>query len=263
MLQLYHAGPSVSAIKVRLALHEKKLTWESKLLNVHHGDQFTAAYRKLNPNAVVPTLVHDGRPIIESTVITEYLEDSFPEAALMPAAAHERASARLWMKKVDDYLHAACGALTFAIAFRPRLLERNHEELEARFAKIPDPNLRQRQRESVLLGLGAPQIAPALRNYGKFIGEMEETLAQSPYLAGANYSLADVAATPYVNRAVMLNIDGVVIDNKPRVTAWFERIKARPSFAGAITDWMSEDDRNSFCGAGEESVKQLRVAMRT
>jgi len=258
MLRLYHAGPSVSAIKVRLALHEKNLPWSSELLNVHHGDQFTAAYRRLNPNGVVPTLVHDDRPIVESTVILEYLEDSFPQPALMPAGAHERAAARLWMKKIDDYLHAACGALTFAIAFRPQLLKKSREELEARFAAVPDPNLRQRQRESVLLGFEAPQIAPALRNYGKFIDDMEATLVRSPYLAGDSYSLADVAATPYVNRAAMLTIDAIVLDNRPLVAAWFERIRARPSFTAAITDWMSEDDRDNFRIPRDETVQQLR-----
>ena len=258
MLRLYHAGPSVTSIKVRLVLHEKNLSWDSELLHVHHGDQFTAEYRRLNPNGVVPTLVHDGRPIVESTVIIEYLEDSFPQPALMPAGPYERAAARLWMKKVDDYLHAACGALTFAIAFRPQLLKQSRDELEARFAAVPDPNLRQRQRESVLLGFDAPQIAPALRNYGKFIAEMEETLAHSPYLAGDNYSLADVAATPYVNRAAMLTIDTIVLDNKPFVTAWLERIRARPSFASAITGWMSKDDLDNFRIPRDETVRQLR-----
>jgi len=122
MLTLYHAGPSVSAIKVRLVLHEKNLPWESKLVQVHRGDQFSAEYRKLNPNAVVPTLFHDGRPIIESTVIIEYLEDVVPAPPLLPRDPYQKAMARLWMKKVDDYLHAACNALTFAIAFRPILL---------------------------------------------------------------------------------------------------------------------------------------------
>lgn len=263
MLCLYHAGPSVSAIKVRLVLHEKNLPWESKLVHVHRGEQFTAEYRKLNPNAVVPTLVHDGRPIIESTVIIEYLEDAYPTPSLLPRDPYQKAMARLWMKKVDDYLHAACNALTFAIAFRPILLrKKTREELEVRFAAVPDPNMRERQRQAVLLGLEAPQVGAALRNYDKFIGEMEEALAQSPYLAGDSYSLVDVAATPYVNRATMLALDGALLNERPRVLRWFERIRERPSFQSAIESHMTEGDREYFRVSREEVEAGVRKILR-
>lgn len=264
MLCLYHAGPSVSAIKVRVALHEKNLPWESKLVHVHRGEQFTAEYRKLNPNAVVPTLVHDRQPIIESTIIIEYLEDAFPAPPLLPSDPYQRAMARLWMKKVDDYLHAACNALTFAIAFRPILLRKNtSEQLEARFAAVPDPNMRERQRQAVLLGLEAPPVGAALRNYDKFIGEMEEALAQSPYLAGDGYSLADVAATPYVNRTTMLALDGILFDGRPLVANWFKRVKNRPSFQAAIDDHMTEADREYFRVAREETAAKARDILQT
>ncbi len=117
-------------------------------------------------------------------MIIEYLEETFPTTALMPRDPYRRALARLWMKKIDDYVHAACGALTFAIAFRPVLLRKTSEELEARFAAIPDLHTRERHRSSVMLGLDAPQSTIALQNYDKFIGEMEQTLSQSQYLAG-------------------------------------------------------------------------------
>ena len=66
MLTLYHGRTSVCSLKTRLALAEKGVGFESKLLTLR-GDQFDPAYMQLNPNAVVPTLVHDGRVIIEST----------------------------------------------------------------------------------------------------------------------------------------------------------------------------------------------------
>ena len=263
MLTLYHAGPSVSAIKVRLVLHEKNLPWDGKLVNVHRGEQFSAEYRKLNPNSVVPTLVHDERPLIESTVIVEYLEDVFPAPPLLPRDPYQRATARLWMKKVDDYLHAACNALTFAIAFRPILMRKNtREQLETRFAAIPDPNMRERQRQSVLLGMEAPQVGAALRNYDKFIAEMEEALARSSYLAGDGYSLADIAATPYVNRVTMLALDGALLNERPRVVAWFERIRKRPSFQAAIESHMTERDRDYFRVPREETEANVCKMLR-
>ena len=65
MLYLYHGTTSVCAIKVRLTLAEKALPWEGEVLWLQRGDQYRPEYLKLNPNAVVPTLVHDDKVIIE------------------------------------------------------------------------------------------------------------------------------------------------------------------------------------------------------
>jgi hypothetical protein len=63
MLELYNNTNSVCAQKVRLALTEKDLQAKEHMLKLQ-GDQFDPAYLKLNPNGVVPTLVHDGQPTL-------------------------------------------------------------------------------------------------------------------------------------------------------------------------------------------------------
>src|SRR5579875_2563430 len=80
VLELYHATNSVCAQKVRLALAEKRLSAKEHLLTLN-GDQYDPAYLKLNPNGVVPTLVHDGHVVTESTIILYYLDDAFPETS--------------------------------------------------------------------------------------------------------------------------------------------------------------------------------------
>ena len=77
MLEHYHNINSVCAQKVRIALIEKGLDVKEHLLTLR-GDQFDPAYLKLNPNGVVPTLVHDGNTIIESSLILYYLDEAFP-----------------------------------------------------------------------------------------------------------------------------------------------------------------------------------------
>ena len=90
MLELYHSVNSVCAQKVRIALAEKGLEYREHLMTLR-GDQFDPAYMKLNPSAVVPTLVHDGRPVIESSVILYYIDEAFPNPpSLMPADPHQR-----------------------------------------------------------------------------------------------------------------------------------------------------------------------------
>jgi len=261
MLYLYHGTTSVCAIKARLALHEKGLEWDGEILDLHRGDQHRPEYLQLNPNGVVPTLVHDGRVIIESTLIIEYLDETFPDPPLMPSDPFQRAQVRLWMKKIDDYLHAACSTVTFAIAFRQGLLKRTPEELEARFKSIPDPAYRERQRLSVTQGIAAPHVAPAVKNYDKYIGEMEAALSRSSYLVGESYTLADLAATSYVNRAEMVAMDGLW-SNRPHVAHWLGRIRARPSYDRAITDYFTDADKERFKFPREEISHKVREILQ-
>jgi len=81
MLELYHSINSVCAQKIRLALNEKKPACTEHLMKLN-GDQFDPAYLKLNPNGVVPTLIHDGQAITESAVILYYLDEVFPNPSL-------------------------------------------------------------------------------------------------------------------------------------------------------------------------------------
>jgi glutathione S-transferase len=259
MLYLYHGTTSVCSVKARLALDEKGLPWEGEILNLQRGDQHRPDYVKLNPNHVVPTLVHDGKVVIESTLIMEYLEDAFPAARLMPADPYQRAVARMWMRKVDD-LHPACSTVTFAVAFRPGFLKLSPQQLEERFNSMPDPAYRERQRLSILHGLDAPHVAPAVHQHDKFFAEMDAALARSPYLAGDAYTLADAAATPYVNRARMLKMDGLWTGGRrPHLAAWFGRIQERPTFARSVMDWIGPEDRERFAVVGDNVWPKVRA----
>src|SRR4026207_1645511 len=106
MLELYPGPPSVCAQKVRLTLAEKGLEWQSHLLELN-GDHLTLEYLKINPNGVVPTLVHDGTIIVESTVIIHYLDDLFPDPPLMPRPPLDRTRAHLFNKLLVEYIHPA------------------------------------------------------------------------------------------------------------------------------------------------------------
>jgi len=114
MLDLYHHGSSVCAAKVRFALGEKGLAWQGHYLDILRGDQFAPDYLKLNSKAVVPTLVHNGRVIFESTVINEYLDEVFPDLPLKPEDPQTCAAMRLWTKAVDEDIHPACAEVTFS-----------------------------------------------------------------------------------------------------------------------------------------------------
>ena len=103
MLELYHSGLTTCSKQVRHCLREKGLKYESKYVELWRYENLSPDYLKLNPNGVVPTLVHDGTPIINSFCINEYIEDAFPEPPLRPAGRDgARADALLGMDRGRD-----------------------------------------------------------------------------------------------------------------------------------------------------------------
>lgn len=248
MLVLYDGTTSVCAIKVRCVLAEKGLDFESRTLDLRKGEQFDPDYLKLNPGAVVPTLVDGDEVIIESSVIMQYLEDIAPAPTLLPAAPADRARMRLWLKRIDDPVHPATGVLTHGTAFRASFLARSPAEQKAHFDRMPDPARRARQEAVYRDGLDAPIVADAVRTFDRLLADMETALARNDYLAGPDYSLADAATTPYLNRLRGLTLLPVWADRCPRALDWFDRIRARPSFRRAVTDYWTDADAAHFAG---------------
>ncbi|MGH7004546.1 MAG: glutathione S-transferase family protein, partial [Alphaproteobacteria bacterium] len=229
MLELYHNDMSVCAQKVRLVLAEKNLEAKLHYLNLRKGDQFAPDYMKLNPNGVVPTLVHDGRVIIESTLIAEYLDEAFPAPSVRPADLVDRAAMRIFASAPDQGLHAACGTISTVAAFRHQFLALTPEELKRNIEETPDPARRERKRLGIEKGVDAPFVPDAMRAYDSALGRMEARLAHGkPWLIGDQYTLADVAMTPYVTRLAHLHFDGMWA-TRPKLAAWHQRIQARPN----------------------------------
>lgn len=240
MLTLYHMTTAVCAAKVRVVLAEKSLEYESRPIDLHKGDQFRPEYLKLNPNAVVPTLVHDGEVLIESTVINEYLDEVFPEPSLRPKDSARRAHMRVWTKR-EDSIHDMINTMTASILFRHDLLQKPPEEREKRFAAMPDPARRAKWREMLDKGLASPIVIDALVRFARFMHDQEAALKNGPWLAGDDFTLADAGFMSFFYRLELLECAPMWEDHFPRVSSWWERCKQRPSFRTAIGDFISPE----------------------
>ncbi|MBM4247618.1 MAG: glutathione S-transferase family protein [Deltaproteobacteria bacterium] len=219
-LVLHHNSMSSCSQKVRLVLAEKGLAFESREVDLISGQQHAPEYVALNPNHVVPTLVHDGHVLIESSLIDEYLADAFPEVALAPR-------------------DPAAGVLTYAIGARPVALLQPAEAREAAVAAIPDPARRAARRSVLEHGVAAPEFAGALAAFLDLIDAMEAKLAPGGWLSGDRFGLADAAALPYVLRLEHLAMTPLLeASARPRVADWLARVKARPSYATAVGAWL-------------------------
>jgi glutathione S-transferase len=261
MLALYHNDMSLCAQKVRVCLAEKGLEWENRHLVLRAGEHQQAWYRKLNRRAVVPTLVDGDEVIPESNVILEYLEEKFPDPRLAPKHAHGRAAMRLWTKQLDEDVHDACVAiLSFGIAFRHQYLERGEHGTQMLEA-IPNLFKRERRRDVIEKGTASQHFRIAVERMVQLLDEMEEGLGRRQWLAGDEYTLADVAFTPYLARLDHLDLLGM-IDRRQRVADWYRRCKGRPSFQEAIVKWENADYLALMKRRGAESWPQVQELMK-
>lgn len=241
MLTLYHHGSSACAAKVRFALEEKQLDWESRYVDIMAGEQFAQDYVALNPKAVVPTLVHDGSVVTESTVICEYLDEVFRERPILPRDPLARARVRVWTKAVDEELHPACSALTYVVSHRHTILKRGAGSFEEFLAAggAEGRTARERKWQWIQQGVEAPGFSEQLKVYSGYIEKMERELTGSDWLVGGEFSLADIAMTPYLFRLSVLGMEFLWRDaGLDRVDGWFERVRARPGFEPAFERWM-------------------------
>ena len=258
MITLYHHGSSVCAAKVRMYMHEKNIDWEGKYLDILKGDQFDPAYVKLNPKAVVPTLVHDKTVITESTVICEYIENVFPNPPIRPVDPVQCAEVMYWTKSVDEDLHPACAALTFMASHRHTINRLGSKGLQAFLDSTPpfsvSPVWHEQKKIYVRQAFEAPDGAQKVRLYDDYVLRMENALADGDWLVGDYFSFADIAMTPYLTRLDMMSMSGMWENGRrPRVTDWFTRIKDRSSYGPSLLDWVPDQLRQDLNENGAKS----------
>lgn len=237
MLELYHAAGSVCAQKVRFALALKGISWGDRLMNLDESPQYAPEYLKLNPKAVVPTLVHDGHVVRESTVICEYIEDVSPQPNLRPVDPFARAEMRRWAKIPDDELHVACGFISQAGLLRQGRLA-NPKPYYDRIAKDPNRKRADRNRRMFENGFNEPDAKIGLFVHVRLLKEMQAVLAGGqPWLVSDTPTLADVGIAPYINRLYVSGLAPMWAD-KPAVGDWFRRIKALPAYREAFEKYI-------------------------
>jgi glutathione S-transferase len=270
MIELYHHGSSVCAAKVRFVLMEKDLPWKGHYIDLLKGEHFAPEYLKLNPNAVVPTLVHDGEVLVESTVICEYLDDEFPARPLKPRNSLDRARMRMWTKAVDEHIQPACKYITYAACHRHIIRRLPPDKLNqymtgpavgAETRVVGDPNWVESKRAIVSMGLNAPGVASKFRMYDDYLQKMDDALRQREWLVGDLFSLADISMTPYVNRLDMLGMSEMWTISRPHLTSWFERIKARPTFKPCFLDYCPPDLTNDLKTHGSQSWPEVQAML--
>lgn len=234
MLKLYHYEPSANSMKPLLCLAEKGIEYESHYVDLHNFEQHSAAFVAINPNGQVPVLDHDGAIINESTVINEYLEDVFPQVRLRPDDPVARARMRIWSKFVDEYFCPALSKIGWSIIVPGIAARLKTGELEELLKNVPLEEQRQKWRTAATESFTAEELADCRRKVAESIRRMEAIVSKSPWLAGAEYSLADVNSYSMVAAVPRLMPEAMNQDSTPAAMDWLARMNDRPAVQAAL-----------------------------
>lgn len=227
---LYNAPQSTCSQRVRFTLHAKGQEFEEHKLDLFAGDQLKPDYLAINPNGVVPALVHDGQPVIDSAVILEYLEDILPDPApLRPKDPMEVARMRAMMRFVDEVPTPAIRIPSYNLAFLPHFQSMTEEEFQA----LADSKPLRREFLMKMGRTGFPKadMDEALGRLQRGVDRMAEWLGDSggPWIMGRDLTLVDIAIMPVIVRMADINLDHMWAE-RPAVAEWLAAIRETDAF---------------------------------
>ena len=234
MLELYHWEPNIFFLKPLVALAEKGTPYSARYFDPTHFEQIpvnTEALLKLEREG--PVLVHEGAIISSSFFLLEYIAEALPGPPLLPAEPFERYRMHAWGQMIALSLAGPVTTLGCACYLAPALRSRPAQQLQQQSAAI-EPFERRAAWAALLEPDQTAAVAAARSHLGRPIARIEAALASAPWLAGAEYSIADIDAFAMLATLPELAPDLVSQDSTPHVTAFLQRMRSRPAVRAAL-----------------------------
>jgi len=229
MLEVYTWDPNSNSGKPIFALKEKGVEFEYHHINLLEFEQHSPEYLKINPSGTVPTMIHNGAVFTESTPLCEYIDSAFDGPSLRPDDPMQRYRMRWWCWYIDTQFAPALSVLGWHSFMGPMVRKKDPKEIERLIARIPTKERRIAWSTAVKSSFTEEQLDNARSRVNDAIQLMNARLAESDYLAGPTYSIADTVA--FAN-AYALPVSVPQFANKekaPNYMAWLDRIYKRPA----------------------------------
>lgn len=258
-LELYHYAESLCSQKARVGLAEKQVPYRSNHIVIcdvaEQCQNLDDDYLNVNPKGIVPTLVHNGKPVYDAHRIVRHVDRCYPDsgASLWPTAKDEVEIAEFWfdegMLKDDQPLGTNFGTsiAMLTIPLLAHMLKR--QPLEFVREKYKRHPLEFRRMAFVGMRESDSPVPPKLREQAlRFLVTGLETLdRQIAHSDGSwvlrEFSVVDITMMACFHRLADIHMDELLcLDRLPRVAEYWQQLQARPTYTSAIVDW--HDDEN-------------------
>ena len=233
-LHLYHAHVSNCSMRVRMTLAEKQLSWTSHHLNILRKEHITPEYFGINPNGLVPTLVHDGKVIIESDDIIDYLDDEFPDPPLKPADNKSRDEMYHWLRRATAIHLQAVKPYIYFKRIGKRMAHSQAEDEKYKSLQT-NPDLLEFHRKSTNEGFSDEEIKAAKGILDDCFSEMDVIFKEQEWLAGDEFSLADIAWVPL--QFTLEKLAEYEFESLENIANWMQRLIGRSSYQSGVIKW--------------------------
>ena len=261
--ELYYLeeADSICSNRVVVTLKEKGIEdWIPHKMVLMNRDQFKPEYLAINPNAQVPTLVHDGRVIRESSNICVYIDEVVPQPMLMPTDPVERARVREWVKLLDERGYEAAATINFLTKFR---LTQSLEKMEQRWTSVTSIDRLYRQQSVIREACESPYVMRAIGAFESIFQATEESLADGRlWVMGDKLTLVETLGAPFIKILEMVRFLDFWLEPYPRTRAWWERISSRPGMQVLDTfpsNAIAEDSPHAVAGRQTEPAFRKKL----
>lgn len=242
MLKLCQGRVAVRPIRVRLVLAVKGLDRDSGERVFARWRPTQAGLSECGSERCRASLIHDDCVLVELSVMMQYLNATLAALPRQPSDFIDRARMRIWMKRVDEYLHAGNVTPTQTVLHAVEMRIMSSTELEAYDCGISNQAIHARQQAGMEQGLDRLSAAPALQFDGRAAAEVQPKPERDFRVAGDDEPRAKTVMIRCVVRFTMVALSNMWAQSRRRVSAWYERIRTRLVYASAILAFLGNAD---------------------
>lgn len=240
MIELYHWRPVSHSARVLICLHEIGVAFESRFVDLLEFEQYSDGFLALNPQGQVPVLRVGNDTLWDSTLINEYLAEAYPEAGLAATDALGWYRIQTWSKYVDYNLSPSLSTLGCERYLVPELAKRDRADLSRRIDAIPVEERKGGWRQAASGDISKEAIDNSRRKTRLVVERMQGVLAESDWLVGDAYSIADINTY-----AMLVTLRELAPDLfEPGIAgctlAWLKRVGNRPAVQAALAGGTGE-----------------------
>ncbi|XP_030545246.1 glutathione S-transferase TCHQD [Rhodamnia argentea] len=238
-MQLYHHPYSLDSQKVRLALEEKGIDYTSFHVNPITGKNLRPSFFRMNPTARLPVFQNGSHVIFDTIEIIQYIERIALVSVGSDGIAFSSDEVIKWMHKIQEwnpkfftlshvpekYRQAVSKFLRRVLIARMAeshdLASSYHRKLKEAYdteEKLRDPDVVRRSKEHLI----------------RLLDEIEDKLNETAYIAGEEFSMADVMLMPVLARLALLNLEDEYINSRPNMAKYWSLVQQRPSYKKVI-----------------------------